>query len=77
MWPAIIVAVQVWKGLTMAAWSIWRPFLELTKASMRRPIRDECVPTGKVRYITLPLLEPAAIMLIMLALGGIIKGAPL
>ena len=29
----------------------------------------------RIRYITLPLLKPTAIMLIMLALGGIIKGS--
>ena len=29
----------------------------------------------RIRYITLPLLKPTAIMLIMLALGGIIRGS--
>ena len=75
VWPAIIVAVQVWKGLGYGSVVYMAAILGIDESIYEAAYVDGASNWKRIRYITLPLLKPTAIMLIMLALGGIIKGS--
>lgn len=75
VWPFIIVAVQVWKGLGYGSVVYMAAILGIDESIYEAAYMDGASNWKRIRYITLPLLKPTAIMLIMLALGGIIKGS--
>lgn len=75
VWPVIIVAVQVWKGLGYGSVVYMAAILGIDESIYEAAYVDGASNWKRIRYITLPLLKPTAIMLIMLALGGIIKGS--
>lgn len=75
VWPFIIVAVQVWKGLGYGSVVYMAAILGIDESIYEAAYVDGASNWKRIRYITLPLLKPTAIMLIMLALGGIIRGS--
>jgi len=75
VWPFIIVAVQVWKGLGYGSVVYMATILGIDESIYEAAYVDGASNWKRIRYITLPLLKPTAIMLIMLALGGIIRGS--
>lgn len=75
VWPFIIVAVQVWKGLGYGSVVYMAAILGIDESIYEAAYVDGASNWKRICYITLPLLKPTAIMLIMLALGGIIRGS--
>ena len=69
------MAVQVWKGLGYGSVVYMAAILGIDESIYEAAYVDGASNWKRIRYITLPLLKPTAIMLIMLALGGIIKGS--
>lgn len=73
-WPIIIALVQIWKSVGYGAIVYMAAILGIDESIYEAAYIDGASNLKRIRYITLPLLKPTAIMLVLLALGGIMKG---
>lgn len=73
-WPIIIVLVNIWKGLGYGSVIYMASILSIDDSIYEAAYIDGATNWKRIKYITLPLLKPTVIMLVLLALGGIIKG---
>lgn len=73
-WPIIIVLTNIWKGLGYGSIVYMAAILSIDESIYEAAYIDGASNWKRIKYITLPLLKPTAIMLVLLALGGIIKG---
>ena len=73
-WPIIIVLVQIWKGVGYGAIVYMAAILGIDENIYEAAYIDGASHMKRIWYITLPLLKPTAIMLVLLALGGVLKG---
>jgi len=73
MW--VIAFVALWQYLGQNMMLYMAQITGISRDIYEASYIDGASKVKAFRYITLPLLKPTAIMLIMLALGGIIKGS--
>lgn len=74
VWPLIIVLINIWKGLGYGSVVYLAAILGIDESIYEAAYIDGASNWKRIRHITLPLLKPTAIMLVLLALGGILKG---
>ncbi|MGN6711224.1 ABC transporter permease [Anaerocolumna jejuensis] len=75
VWPVIIVLINIWKGLGYGVVVYLAAILGIDESIYEAAYVDGASNWKRIKYITLPLLKPTAIMLILLSLGGILKGS--
>jgi putative aldouronate transport system permease protein len=73
-WPFIIVLINIWKGLGYGSVIYMSAILSIDESIYEAAYIDGASNWKRIKHITLPLLKPTAIMLILLSLGGILKG---
>ncbi len=73
-WPIIIVLVQIWKSVGYGAIVYMAAILGIDESIYEAAYIDGASNLKRIRHITLPLLKPTAILLVLLALGGVLKG---
>lgn len=74
-WPIIIVLINVWKGLGYGVVIYLAAILGIDESIYEAAYVDGASNWKRIRYITLPLLKPTVIMLLLLSVGGILKGS--
>lgn len=75
VWPIIIVIINVWKGLGYGVVVYLAAILGIDESIYEAAYVDGASNWKRIKYITLPLLKPTVIMLVLLSLGGILKGS--
>lgn len=74
-WPFIIVIVNIWKGLGYGVIVYLAAILGIDESIYEAAYVDGASNWKRIKYITLPLLKPTVVMLVLLSLGGILKGS--
>lgn len=74
VWPPIIVAVNVWKGLGYGSIIYLSTLASIDPGYYEAARIDGATKWQQVRLITWPMLKPTMVILIMFSLGGILKG---
>jgi putative aldouronate transport system permease protein len=73
-WKYIIVFFGIWKGLGIGVVIYLAAIMNISDEYHEAAKIDGANIFQRVKYITLPLLVPTFILLILLALGGILRG---
>lgn len=71
MWPVILTLTHVWKAFGYATVMYMAYISSIDVSLYENAEMDGARPLDAVRYITLPLLKPAILLLLVLNLGGI------
>lgn len=74
IWPFLITAFFVWKQLGYGTVIYLATILGISKEYYEAADIDGANIFQKIRHITLPLLKPTFIILVLFALGGIMRG---
>ncbi|MFS0724284.1 ABC transporter permease [Paenibacillus sp. 1P07SE] len=74
VWPFIIVLVEVWKGLGYGTVIYLAAIMGIDESIYEAAYVDGASKWKRIRYITLPLLKPTLIILVLFAVGGIMRG---
>jgi len=74
VWPFIIVIVEVWKGLGYGTVIYLAAIMGIDESIYEAAYVDGASKWNRIRYITLPLLKPTLIILVLFAVGGIMRG---
>jgi putative aldouronate transport system permease protein len=73
-WPVILVVLYVWKSIGYGSVLYLSAIMGIDQECYEAASIDGCNIYKRIRYITLPLLKPTIIILILLALGGLMRG---
>lgn len=73
-WPYILSAFSVWKSVGMDSVVYYAALMGLDKAVFEAADIDGASKVQKTWYITIPSLIPTIMILLILGMGGIIKG---
>lgn len=73
-WPFIIVIVNVWKGLGYGVVVYMAAIIGIDESIYEAAYVDGASVMQRIIHITLPLLKPTVIILILLSIGGILRG---
>lgn len=73
-WPGIIVFFYLWKGMGYGTVVYVAAIMGIDREIYEAARIDGCGVWQEIRHITLPLLRPTFIMLVLFALGGIVRG---
>lgn len=73
-WPFILVAVNVWKGLGYGVVVYLAALLGIDESIYEAAYVDGANIWTRIRYITLPLLKPTVIIMLLMAVGHIMRG---
>lgn len=73
-WPFILVFVYVWKSIGYGSILYLSAIMGIDQDCYEAATIDGCNIYKKTRYITLPLLKPTIIILVLLALGTLLRG---
>lgn len=74
IWPFLILAFYIWKQLGYGTVIYLATILGISKDYYEAAEIDGANIFQKIRHITLPMLKPTFIILILFALGGIMRG---
>lgn len=74
MWPGIIVLVYLWKNLGYGVVIYLAAITGISDDYYEAAQIDGATVLQQIRYITIPLLVPTFIILLLLAIGGILRG---
>ncbi len=74
VWPAILVIVNLWKGAGYGSIVYFAALTGLDHEILEAAQVDGASTIQKIRYITLPSLKPTFIILVLLSIGGILRG---
>lgn len=70
-WPAILTFVNLWKGMGYSLLMYTARLLAIDSTYYEAATMDGASKWQKIRFITLPMLKPAIIMMLMLSIGRI------
>jgi putative aldouronate transport system permease protein len=73
-WPFIIVAIEIWKGLGYGSVIYLASILGIDESIYEAAYVDGASKWQRILYITLPLLKPTVIILVLFAVGNIMRG---
>ena len=73
-WPMIIVLVTIWQGTGYGTVIYFAAIKNIDESMMEAAKVDGANGFQRILYITLPCLKPTVIILLLFAMGGIIKG---
>ncbi|UKS28227.1 ABC transporter permease subunit [Paenibacillus sp. HWE-109] len=74
VWPFIIVAVEIWKGLGYGSVIYLASIMGIDESIYEAAYVDGASKWQRIIHITLPLLKPTVIVLLLFSLGGIMRG---
>lgn len=74
IWPFIIVAFNMWKGLGYGTVIYLAAIMGIDKEIYDAARTDGCNIFQEIRYITIPMLKNTFVTLVLFALGGIMRG---
>jgi putative aldouronate transport system permease protein len=75
IWKYIIVAFKVWSGAGYGMIVYLATITGISKDIHEAASIDGAKASQRIRFITLPLLRPTAVLLFLFGLGGILKGS--
>ncbi len=75
IWKYIIVAFKVWSGTGYGMIVYLASITGISTEIYEAASIDGAKLSHRIRYITLPLLKPTAVLLFLFGLGGILKGS--
>jgi putative aldouronate transport system permease protein len=75
IWKYIIVAFKVWAGAGYGMIVYLATITGISKDIHEAASIDGAKALQRIKYITLPLLKPTAVLLFLFGLGGILKGS--
>jgi putative aldouronate transport system permease protein len=75
IWKYIIVAFKVWAGAGYGMIVYLATITGISKDIHEAASIDGAKASQRIRFITLPLLRPTAVLLFLFGLGGILKGS--
>lgn len=73
-WPAILVLVNLWKGAGYGSIVYFAALTGMDHEILEAAQVDGASTLQRIRYITLPGLKPTVIILVLLSIGGILRG---
>ena len=73
-WPFIIVLVHLWQKTGYNSVVYFAAIMGIDQAIIEASMIDGANAWQKIRYIILPSLKPTIVILLLFALGGIVKG---
>lgn len=73
-WPFIIIAVEIWKGLGYGSVIYLAAIHGIDESVYEAAYVDGASKWQRIIHITLPLLKPTVIILILFAVGNIMRG---
>lgn len=73
-WPAILVLVNLWKGAGYGSIVYFAALTGMDHEILEAAQVDGASTIQRIRYITLPSLKPTVIILVLLSIGGILRG---
>ena len=73
-WPFIIVLVNIWKSTGYGTVIYFAAIASIDTSMLEAARVDGANGFQRIRYITLPCLKPTVIILLLFALGGIVRG---
>lgn len=74
IWPFLIITFYIWKQLGYGTVIYLATILGISKEFYEAADIDGANVFQKIRHITMPMLKPTFIILILFALGGIMRG---
>lgn len=74
VWPVIIVLTEVWKSLGYGTVIYLAAIMGIDRSIYEAAYVDGASKWTRIRYITLPLLKPTVTILVLFAIGGIMRG---
>lgn len=74
VWPSILVIVNLWKGAGYGSIVYFAALTGMDHEILEAAQVDGASTIQKIRYITLPSLKPTFIILVLLSIGGILRG---
>lgn len=74
IWPFIIIAFNMWKGLGYGTVIYLAAIMGIDKEIYDAARTDGCNIFQEIRYITIPMLRNTFVTLVLFALGGIMRG---
>lgn len=73
-WPLILICFNVWKGLGYGAVVYLATITGISQEYYEAAKVDGATVLQQIRYITLPAVKPTFIILLVYAVGGIVRG---
>ncbi len=73
-WPLIIILVHLWQKTGYNSVVYFAAIMGIDSAVIEASMIDGANAWQKIRYIILPSLKPTIVILLLFALGGIVKG---
>ena len=73
-WPLIIILVHLWQKTGYNSVVYFAAIMGIDNAIIEASMIDGANGWQKIRYIILPSLRPTVVILLLFALGGIVKG---
>jgi putative aldouronate transport system permease protein len=73
-WPIILVIVNLWKGAGYGSIVYFAALTGMDHEILEAAQVDGASTIQRIRYITLPSLKPTVIILVLLSIGGILRG---
>ncbi|MDF2486796.1 MAG: sugar transporter permease [Herbinix sp.] len=74
VWPFILVIVNLWKGAGYGSIVYFAALTGMDHEVLEAAQVDGASTIQRIRYITLPSLKPTLIILVLLSIGGILRG---
>ena len=73
-WPLIIILVHLWQKTGYNSVVYFAAIMGIDDSIIEASMIDGANGWQKIRYIILPSLKPTVVILLLFALGGIVKG---
>ncbi|MCR5753367.1 MAG: ABC transporter permease subunit [Acetatifactor sp.] len=73
-WPFILVIISIWKGAGYGSIVYFAALMGLDGEMLEAAMVDGASTIQRIRYIILPCLRPTVILLLLLSMGGILRG---
>ncbi|MBP5198756.1 MAG: sugar ABC transporter permease [Lachnospiraceae bacterium] len=74
LWPFILVFISIWKGAGYGSIVYFAALMGLDGEMLEAAQVDGASTIQRIRYIILPCLRPTVILLLLLSMGGILRG---
>jgi putative aldouronate transport system permease protein len=73
-WPGIIILVQLWQCTGYNTIVYFATIMGIDSETIEAARIDGVNAFQRIRYVTLPMLKPTFVILMLFAMGGIVKG---
>ena len=73
-WPSILILVNLWKGAGFGSIVYFAALMGMDHEIIEAAQVDGASTIQRIKFITLPSLKPTIIILVLLSIGGILRG---